>query len=50
MAAGSARGIPATGRTNGVGSRLWRASRRILGRDWPVAYLFAAPCSSSSSA
>lgn len=43
MAAGSARGIPATGSTNGVGSRIWRASRRILGRDWPVAYLFAAP-------
>jgi multiple sugar transport system permease protein len=43
MAAGSAHGVPATGSTTGVGGRAWRASRRLLGRDWPVAYLFAAP-------
>jgi multiple sugar transport system permease protein len=43
MAAGSARGLGATGRTSGFGGRLWRTSRRVLGRDWPVAYLFAAP-------
>ncbi len=43
MAAGSARGLPVTTKASGVGGRIWRTSRRILGRDWPVAYLFAAP-------
>lgn len=43
MAAGSAQGSPVTGRVGGGGAGFWRGSRRILGRDWPVAYLFAAP-------
>ena len=29
---------PATGT-----SSFWRQSKRVLGRDWPVAYLFIAP-------
>src|SRR5687768_1807889 len=41
MATGSARSVPTSRTANGGGLR--RTSRRILGRDWPVALLFAAP-------
>src|SRR3954449_10483106 len=41
MAVQSARGAPqAVPRRSGG---FWGASRRILGKDWPVAYIFAAP-------
>lgn len=43
MAAGSAEGLPAVGSGGGARARLWHASRRALGRDWPLALLFAAP-------
>jgi hypothetical protein len=42
MASGVPRGIVTTRRRD-EGTGLWRLSRRLLRRDWPVAYLFAAP-------
>lgn len=41
MAVQSARGAPKA--TAGSRGGFWGVSRRVLGRDWPVAYVFAAP-------
>ncbi|MGH2532360.1 MAG: ABC transporter permease subunit [Thermomicrobiales bacterium] len=42
MALPTVRRLPAARRSE-RSSNFWKQSRRILGRDWPVAYLFIAP-------
>ena len=42
MAIESVRRIPRVAPATGT-SNFWRQSKRVLGRDWPVAYLFIAP-------
>ena len=44
MAIESARGAPSTaGNRRSAAGGFWAASKRLLGPDWPVAFVFAAP-------
>ncbi len=43
MAIQSARGAPQAGVAPRRSAAFWSRSKRLLGRDWPIAYLFAAP-------